>query len=167
MRLMKRRCGCMTPTFPLLNKEMERAEFDRMLAENPLNDPLAYIVEDVPVPAGTERSKEPAPPLAREPVSERSRDDYNSIKKQNPDSLVLYQADDFFEMYSEDAWRVGPMLGLETTVRTIPDISLPKKKYREKSRQRTGGGRVIRTDRRPVRADPRPPQGGDAVRLDL
>lgn len=110
------------PTFPLLNKEMERAEFDRMLAENPLNDPLAYIVEDVPVPAGTERSEEPAPPLAREPVSERSRDDYNSIKKQNPDSLVLYQADDFFEMYGEDAWRVGPMLGLETTVRTIPDI---------------------------------------------
>lgn len=61
------------PTFPLLNKEMERAEFDRMLAENPLNDPLAYIVEDVPVPAGTERSEEPAPRQENDALAEAKR----------------------------------------------------------------------------------------------
>ena len=35
------------PAFPIINKELPRAEFDRMLAENPLNDHLLQVVEDV------------------------------------------------------------------------------------------------------------------------
>ncbi len=37
-------------TFPLINKEMSRADFDRMLAENPLNDHLLQVVEESPAP---------------------------------------------------------------------------------------------------------------------
>ncbi len=201
------------PTFPLINKEMERAEFDRMLAENPLNDHLAQIVEEAPEPAGSEAPEEPAPPqdgaalaeartepfgydlgfghlgngvtvwnrlelqdgdyktvahiapdrtvtfyenglpedvraqieefaatsamtisatqdapvfsappLEREPVRDGSWDDYKPIKEHNPDSLVLYQVGDFFELYGEDSRQVSPLLELETAVRTIPGI---------------------------------------------
>ena len=33
------------PTFPLINKELPRADFDRMIAENPLNDGHLQVVE--------------------------------------------------------------------------------------------------------------------------
>ena len=35
------------PTFPLLNKELSREEFDRMVAENPLNDGHLQVIEVV------------------------------------------------------------------------------------------------------------------------
>ncbi len=35
------------PAFPIINKELPREEFDRMLAENPLNDRLLQVVEEV------------------------------------------------------------------------------------------------------------------------
>ena len=38
------------PTFPLINKELPRADFDRMLAENPLNDHLLQVVEEISTP---------------------------------------------------------------------------------------------------------------------
>ena len=38
------------PSFPLINKELPRADFDRMLAENPLNDRLLQVVEEPPAP---------------------------------------------------------------------------------------------------------------------
>ena len=34
------------PTFPLINKELPREEFDRMVAENPLNDRYAVVVSE-------------------------------------------------------------------------------------------------------------------------
>ncbi len=61
------------PTFPLINKEMERAEFDRMLAENPQNDSLAYAVEDIPEPADTKTPEEPAPPQENKALAEAKR----------------------------------------------------------------------------------------------
>jgi len=36
--------------FPLINKELPRDEFDRLLAENPLNDHLLQVVEESPAP---------------------------------------------------------------------------------------------------------------------
>ena len=33
------------PSFPIINKELSRAEFDRLIAENPLNDHLLQVVE--------------------------------------------------------------------------------------------------------------------------
>ena len=38
------------PAFPIINKELPRADFDRMLAENPLNDRLLQVVEETPAP---------------------------------------------------------------------------------------------------------------------
>ena len=38
------------PAFPIINKELPRADFDRMLAENPLNDRLLQVVEEPPAP---------------------------------------------------------------------------------------------------------------------
>ena len=60
------------------------------------------------------------------PVSRRFWDSYNSIKEHNPDSLVLYQVGDFFELYGgsegEDAKSAASVLDLTMTVRNIPDI---------------------------------------------
>lgn len=48
------------PTFPLINKELTRAEFDRMVAENPLNDSHYVLVEMEPVQNGMEEETAPA-----------------------------------------------------------------------------------------------------------
>jgi len=57
-----------------------------------------------------------------EPVSGRFWDAYNSIKEHNPDSLVLYQVGDFFELYGEDAKTAAMELDLTLTLRNIPDV---------------------------------------------
>ena len=36
------------PAFPIINKDLPRKEFDRLLAENPLNDGLLQMVEEAP-----------------------------------------------------------------------------------------------------------------------
>ena len=45
------------PAFPIINKELPRKEFDRLLAENPLNDGLLQVVEEA-------HAAEPAKPDA-------------------------------------------------------------------------------------------------------
>ena len=45
--------------------------------------------------------------------------EYSEIKSDNPDSLVLYQMDDFFEAYGEDAQTVSEALELNLTSRSI------------------------------------------------
>ncbi len=47
---------------------------------------------------------------------------YNPVKEQNPDSIVLYQVGDFFEIYGEDAKAVSPELDLYLTFRNMPGI---------------------------------------------
>ena len=75
------------------------------------------------------------PPLVREPAvtpapqpgpdSGRFWDAYNSIKERNPDSLLLYQVGDFFELYGgaegADAWNAATALNLTLTKRNIPE----------------------------------------------
>ena len=67
----------------------------------------------------------PAPQPEPGPVSGRFWDAYNSIKERNPDSLLLYQVGDFFELYGglegEDAWKVATALDLALTRRNIPE----------------------------------------------
>ena len=64
---------------------------------------------------------------APQPGSDSGRfwDAYNSIKEHNPDSLVLYQVGDFFELYGglegEDAWNAATALDLTLTKRNIPE----------------------------------------------
>ena len=60
-----------------------------------------------------------------EPASGRFWDGYNSIKEHNPDSLVLYQVGDFFELYGgegRDATKAAAALDLTLTMRNIPDV---------------------------------------------
>ncbi len=47
---------------------------------------------------------------------------YNAIKAAHPDDLVLYQVEDFFELYGEDAKAASTVLGLNLTTRAIPDV---------------------------------------------
>ena len=42
------------PTFPIFNKELPREEFDRLLAENPLNDRLLQVAENAALVADAE-----------------------------------------------------------------------------------------------------------------
>ena len=51
------------PSFPIINKEMARDEFDRQLAENPLNDRLLQVAEDAAPVADAEE------PDAEEPLN--------------------------------------------------------------------------------------------------
>ena len=65
------------------------------------------------------------PPQEQGPASGRFWDAYNSIKERNPDSLVLYQVGDFFELYGgsegEDARSAAVALDLTLTIRNIPE----------------------------------------------
>lgn len=48
--------------------------------------------------------------------------DYNALKEQNHDSLVLYQVGDFFELFGEDARTAAALAELTLTTRNIPDV---------------------------------------------
>ena len=187
------------PAFPIINKELPREEFDRLLAENPMNDSLLQVIEEAAPAAEPAEPDTPGyelgfghlgngvtvwnrleledgdyktiahiapdrtvtyyedslpedvraqieefaatstmtisatqdapvfstPPLVREPASGRFWDAYNSIKEHNPDSLVLYQVGDFFELYGgfegEDAKSAAAALNLTLTKRNIPE----------------------------------------------
>ena len=67
----------------------------------------------------------PVPQPEPGPASGRFWDAYNSIKEHNPDSLVLYQVGDFFELYGglegEDAKSAALALDLTLTKRNIPE----------------------------------------------
>ena len=47
---------------------------------------------------------------------------YNDIKEHHPDSIVLFQMGDFFEMYGEDAKTAAEMLDLAITTRPVAGI---------------------------------------------
>ena len=49
-------------------------------------------------------------------------DDYLEMRDANPDSLVLYQVGDFFELYGEDAKTAAELLGLTLTTRPVADV---------------------------------------------
>ena len=61
-------------------------------------------------------------PKPKMPVAEKSEAiwDYNDIKHDHRDDIVLYQMGDFFEMYGEDAKTAAEKLDLHLTTRPIP-----------------------------------------------
>ena len=65
------------------------------------------------------------PPQRSEPVQEENRapwlEEYNHIRETQPDTLVLYQVGDFYEIYGEDAKVAAPLLGIGLHTRNIPD----------------------------------------------
>ena len=66
------------------------------------------------------------PPQRSEPVQEENRapwlEEYNHIRETQPDTLVLYQVGDFYEIYGEDAKVAAPLLGIGLHTRNIPDV---------------------------------------------
>ena len=89
--------------FPLFNKEMDRAEFDRRVRETPMNDHLK--VKELP----PEEKTDEAPALQG----------YNETKASYPNDIVLYQMGDFFEAYGADAQTVSEALELNLASRSI------------------------------------------------
>lgn len=47
---------------------------------------------------------------------------YNNGKERHPDRVILFQVDDFFETYGEDAKTIAPELGLTLTTRPVPGV---------------------------------------------
>lgn len=86
--------------FPLLQREEVREDFDRMVAENPLNDHLK--VKDEPNKA--EESKTPV---------ERAK------------LVHLHQMGDFYEIYGEEARLAADMLELTLTSKTVDGERVP------------------------------------------
>ena len=60
----------------------------------------------------------PIPPQTAEEISDADYyDGYKAIKEANPDSIVLYQVGDFYEMYGEDAKAAAALLNLNLATR--------------------------------------------------
>mgnify|MGYP001217304593 CR=1 FL=1 len=93
--------------FPLFTKEYPKAEFDKKVQENSSNN---HLRTEVLPPA---EKNEP------EETADNFLEQYNEIKAQNADSLLLYQVGDFFECYGEDAKTVAQALDLHLTERTV------------------------------------------------
>lgn len=92
--------------FPLFNKEFPRADFDRMVKENPMNDHLKVEVAEV-----IESKDEPLTPWQ----------EYSEIKDRNQSAVVLYQVGDFFEVMGDDAKDIAESLELTVTSRIIDE----------------------------------------------
>ncbi|MDO5300712.1 MAG: DEAD/DEAH box helicase, partial [Clostridia bacterium] len=62
------------------------------------------------------------PPSAEVPVQTAPEWGYNAVKEAHPDDMVLYQVDDCFALYGEDARIAASMLGLALTSRSVPGV---------------------------------------------
>lgn len=90
--------------YPLFNKEYPRADFDRMVQENPMNDHLRVESSPTVVPE--------KPTLWQE---------YTEIKQRNPDRIVLFQVGDFFEVIGDESQLVANALTITLTHRIEPN----------------------------------------------
>ena len=90
--------------FPLFQREETRADFERKVQENPLNDHLKVRdSETVPIP------------------SEQKNQGYLQTKEENPDSILLFQNGDFFEAFYEDAKVIGDILGIAPSTQQLAE----------------------------------------------
>ncbi|NCC86377.1 MAG: hypothetical protein EOM05_00715 [Clostridia bacterium] len=110
-------------SFPLFNKEMERADFDNKVQENPSNDHLMVIVPEI---KEVQQSQE-----KRSPYSQ-----YLEIKEEYPLDIVTFQVGDFYEFYLEDAKIASDIIGLHLGTRVIDGeyvsmCGIPKHKLEE------------------------------------
>ncbi|MCM1364969.1 MAG: SNF2-related protein, partial [Ruminococcus sp.] len=110
--------------FPLFSTEMPRAEFDLKVQENPANDHLKVVVTKEPAKQEDDIVNEL---FSEELIIEKQISDnpiwneYQSIKAENPDSIVFYQLGDFFEIMGEDANTVAEALDVVLTSRKVSD----------------------------------------------
>ena len=108
------------PSFPIINKEMARDEFDRQLAENPLNDRLLQVAEDAAPVADAEEPDAEEPLNAPLPVG---RIDFLGTNGSVGESVEYTDAEEFMLAIREEN-RVGaPMrivLYRDSEGQTIP-----------------------------------------------
>ncbi len=74
--------------------------------------------------AGIESAR--SPEVIPKPDEQQSQllslfENYNSVKENHPDDIVLFQIGDFFEMYGEDAKTAAEKLNIHLTARTLRD----------------------------------------------
>ncbi len=94
--------------FPLFTKELSKADFEQKVKENPANNHLRVEIQKQSV------SKE-------KPSDNPIWNEYQSIKADNPDSIVFYQVGDFFEIMGEDANYAAEALNILLTTRKVSD----------------------------------------------
>jgi N12 class adenine-specific DNA methylase/adenine-specific DNA methylase len=87
--------------FPLFNKEMPREEFDRKIAENPLNNHLRVEID-------------PTQPTLDEQLGSEGFD--------KNDGIELVQVGDFYEAYGEDAHILAEVFGFTVIQRNGRDL---------------------------------------------
>ena len=76
--------------------------------------------EEPPTVEPAAPATEPAAPQAEDESSRAPWwDELNEIRQAHPDSMILYQMGDFFELYGEDAKTAAPLLGLTLFTRPI------------------------------------------------
>ena len=85
---------------------------------------MSFDLFSMPAPAQEEPpAAEPAAPQAEEESSRAPWwDELNEIRQAHPDSLILYQMGDFFELYGEDAKTAAALLGLTLFTRPIGGV---------------------------------------------
>ena len=91
---------------------------------------ISFDLFSAPAPeASTPPAAEPAAPIAESAVpheEESSRapwwDELNEVREAHPNSLILYQMGDFFELYGEDAKTAAALLGLTVTTRPVGGV---------------------------------------------
>jgi N12 class adenine-specific DNA methylase len=98
--------------FPLFNKEMTRTEFDEKVKENPMNNHLRFVID----PADEKSEPESKLKKTEEPIR-----DYQQIKAENPDRIVLYRMGDFYEVMGDDAPTVSNELDVRLMRRLLSD----------------------------------------------
>ena len=107
------------PTFPLFHKSYPRQEFFDLLKENPLNDTHLQVITAA---EQKEKASESAP--AKQQLDSEAPApamwEYNDVKQNHPDNIVLFQMGDFYEMYGEDAKKAATILDLHLASRSIP-----------------------------------------------
>jgi len=96
------------PQFPLFTEEMPSGEFDRRVAENPLNAHLLRV------------DSQQVAPKPDSSASERKLSEYENylrIRKAYPGCLIMYRLGDFYEFFGEDAETAARVLALYLTSR--------------------------------------------------
>ena len=108
------------PTFPIFNKELPREEFDRLLAENPLNDRLLQVAEDAAPVADAEEPDAGEPLDAPLPVG---RIDFLGTNGSVGESVEYTGAEEFVAAIKEENHAGAPMrivLYRDSEGQTIP-----------------------------------------------
>ena len=75
---------------------------------------------EIAAKAAEETTRKEAEPAINPPAEEPPIWNYNTIKHDHPNEIVLYQVGDFYEIYGEDAVEVAPMLDLTLSTKPVP-----------------------------------------------